>query len=168
MLSPDHRQICACRQCTQPAITGCWPTCSTGTAPAGAFFSCSTRSTAAAVHAPPARRGTGAASTTPRRAPAAGRPPPAPGQRQHLITARSPIAAGARSAAMATAITNCWPPCSTSTAPGRRLLQLAASGRRRPPCTRRRRAAAPALPAPRPGAHQLLAGRRRRRANANT
>ena len=47
------------------------------------------------------------ASTTPRHAPAASRPPTAPGPREHLITAGSPIAAGARSA--------------TSAATGRRL-----------------------------------------------
>jgi hypothetical protein len=47
------------------------------------------------------------ASTTPRHPPAAGRPPSAPGARRHLITARSPIAAGARSAAVAIAITSC-------------------------------------------------------------
>ncbi|WP_436145250.1 hypothetical protein [Duganella sp. LjRoot269] len=107
-------------------------------------------------------------STTPRRAPAAGRPPPAPRPRQHLVTARSAIATGARSAALATAITSCWPACSSSSAPGRRLLQL------RHQVDRGSRArAAGALryrrwPAPRPGAHQLLAGRHRRRAHANT
>jgi hypothetical protein len=44
-----------------------------------------------------------------------------PGTRQHLITAGSPIAAGARSAALATAVTSCWPTCSASSARGRRL-----------------------------------------------
>ena len=50
------------------------------------------------------------------------------GRRQHLVTAGSAIAAGARSAALATAITSCWPTCwptcYASSARGRRLLQL--------------------------------------------
>ncbi|WP_436145138.1 hypothetical protein [Duganella sp. LjRoot269] len=79
------------------------------------------------------------------------------------MTAGSAIAAGARSAAVAMATTSCWPTCSTSSAPGRRLLQLlhqVDGGRRR--------AAAPALAHTTPCMHQLLAGRRRRRAHANT
>ncbi|WP_436145107.1 hypothetical protein [Duganella sp. LjRoot269] len=82
--------------------------------------------------------------------------------------ARSAIAAGARGAALATAITSCWPTCSASSAPGRRLLQLQhqVDGGRRA-----RAAGAPRYrrwPAPRPGTILLLAGRRRRRARANT
>ncbi len=67
---------------------------------------------------------TSLANTSPRHAPAAGRPPPAPDARRHLIAAGSPIAAGARSAAVATAITSCWPTCSASSAPGRCLDHL--------------------------------------------
>jgi hypothetical protein len=99
------------------------------------------------------------ASTKPRHAPAAGRPPLAPRQRQHLATARSLIAAGARSAALATAIISSWPTCSASSAPGRRLLQLLHQvdvGRRAhaagaPRCRR--------WPAPPPATILLLAGR---------
>jgi hypothetical protein len=77
------------------------------------------------------------------------------------------MAAGARSAAMVTAITSFWPTCSSGSAPGRRLLQLqhqVDGGRsaRTAGAPRHRR-----WPAPRPGTH-LLAGRRRRRTNANT
>jgi hypothetical protein len=76
------------------------------------------------VHAPPARRGAGAGQHHAKARTCCGPAPPAPRQRHFLITAKSPIATGARSAALATAITSCWPTCSASWAPGRRLLHL--------------------------------------------
>ena len=64
---------------------------------------------------------------------------------------------------MAQAHASCWPTCSASSAPGRHLLQLQhqVNGGRR-------RAAVPTLATTTPGTHQLLADRRRHRANPNT